>query len=337
MSELFREITPEERRLYYQKEWRVYQVPKFIRNTLSLREWAFDPKGEGITDRKNKFEDLRDLEDYVKALAPYGAYTSTALYTTPQKLQGWIGAELVFDIDAKDLPLKRCNHELGKVCPICLDDGREVALNLLRLLREEIGFKKTIVVYSGRGFHIRVLDKWAMELNDKGRAQLLDYLLGNISLNTSIPSPTWRVIISWLRYYLSKASYETLQAAGIDHYKKIKDESLKIIRALKNMEKPKGIGKKQILALLKDNKKLTQKLVDRKVTVDIKRVIRLPSSLHSKVGLKVTLVGYSERDLERFNPLVHAVPKFRKEEVMEAYDKWLEQSRNVRAGGDGYE
>lgn len=324
MSVLFREVTPEERRLYYQKEWRAYQIPKFLRTTLPLREWAFDPKGDGITDRKNKFEDLRDLEDYIRVLAPYGAYTSTALYNTPQKMEGWLGAELVFDIDAKDLPLKRCDHEPGKVCPICLEDGKEVALTLLRILKE-IGFKKIAVVYSGRGFHIRVLDKWIMDLDDKGRAQLLDYILGNIPLDSSIPYPTWRIIISWLSYYLSRVSLETLKVAGVKQYKKVKDEASKILKTLSILEKPGDFGRKQILTLLEDSKQLTQKLVDRKVTVDVKRVIRLPSSLHSKVGLRVTLVGYSEKDLERFNPLVHAVPKFRKEEVVMAYNKWLEE------------
>lgn len=325
MSELFREVTPEERALYYQEEWRAYQIPKFLRNTLPLREWAFDPKGEGITDRKNKFNDLRDLEDYVKALAPYGAYTSTALYTNPAKMEIWMGAELVFDIDAKDLPLKRCDHELGKVCPICLEDGKEVAINLLRILREDIGFKKTLVVYSGRGYHIRVLDKWAMELDDKARAQLLDYVLGNISLSSTIPAPTWRIIISWLKYYLSRATPETLKVAGVKQYNKVFNSSEKVLNYLGYLAKPHGIRKDDLMAILNDSKELTQKLVDRKVTVDIKRVIRLPSSLHSKVGLKVTLVGYSEEDLKKFNPLVHAVPKFRKEEVMEAYEKWLEE------------
>jgi len=334
MSELFREITPEERALYYQKEWAIHQVPKFLRSTLSLREWAFDPKGEGITDRKNKFTDLRDLEDYMKALAPYGAYTSTALYTTPQKLEGWLGAELVFDIDAKDLPLKRCNHELGKVCPICLEDGKEVAINLLRILRNGIGLKKTVIVYSGRGFHIRALDKWIMDLGDKERAQLLDYLLGNISLSYPIPRPVWNILILWLEFYLSRASYETLREAGIKQYRKMKAEAPRIIEYLRNSTKPKGFGKEQIWILLKDSINQTQKLVDRKVTVDVKRVIRLPSSLHSKVGLRVTLVGYSEKDLKRFNPLIHAVPKFRKEEVAEAYDKWLEEGRGESDGED---
>ncbi len=47
-------------------------------------------------------------------------------------------------------------------------------------------------------------------------------------------------------------------------------------------------------------------ILDAKVTVDVKRILRLPSSLHSKASMKCMLID----DLERFDPLRDAVPKF---------------------------
>ncbi|HIP89233.1 MAG TPA: DNA primase catalytic subunit PriS, partial [Thermococcus paralvinellae] len=67
MSELFREVTKKERQLYYTKEWSAKKLPSFIVDTLENREFGFDHTGEGPSDRKNVFHDVRDLEDYVRA------------------------------------------------------------------------------------------------------------------------------------------------------------------------------------------------------------------------------------------------------------------------------
>ncbi|MDK2853797.1 MAG: primase small subunit, partial [Thermococcaceae archaeon] len=98
------------------------------------------------------------------------------LYSDPKNMDGWLGAELVFDIDAKDLPLKRCNHEAGTVCPVCLEDAKELARDTLIILREDFGVENIHVVYSGRGYHIRVLDDWALELDSKARERILSYI-----------------------------------------------------------------------------------------------------------------------------------------------------------------
>ncbi|HIP89571.1 MAG TPA: DNA primase catalytic subunit PriS, partial [Thermococcus paralvinellae] len=36
-----------------------------------------------------------------------------------------------------------------------------------------------------------------------------------------------------------------------------------------------------------------------------------------------TYIGSNEKELEKFNPFRDAVPKFRKEEVKQAYEEWL--------------
>ncbi len=54
--------------------------------------------------------------------------------------------------------------------------------------------------------------------------------------------------------------------------------------------------------------KLNSGLTDGKVTVDTKRILRLPSSLHTGVSMKCILV----RNLDSFK-LEDAMPKFMKE------------------------
>jgi DNA primase small subunit len=47
-------------------------------------------------------------------------------------------------------------------------------------------------------------------------------------------------------------------------------------------------------------------LVDAKVSIDLKRILRLPSSLHSMVSMKCTEV----KNLNTFDPFQDAVPQF---------------------------
>ena len=47
-------------------------------------------------------------------------------------------------------------------------------------------------------------------------------------------------------------------------------------------------------------------ITDTKVSIDLKRILRFPSTLHSKVSMKSTLI----KNIETFDPFDDAVPKF---------------------------
>lgn len=340
MSELFREMSPEERKAYYTKEWSAKMLPDFIVETLEKREFGFDHTGEGPSDRKNVFFDVRDLEDYIKATSPYAIFSSVALYEDPREMAGWLGAEMVFDIDAKDLPLRRCLHihPSGQVCPFCLEDAKELALDTLVILKEDFGFEEVHVVYSGRGYHLRVLDDWALDLDPKAREKILLYISAAEEVTfddiqerkVMLSSGYFRVFRLRFGYFIKRTTENHLKNIGLKRNQ--------IEKLLENRERiyenfvknalltafPQGIGYKALLRLFALSSTFSKAYFDGKVTIDIKRILRVPSSLHSKVGFITTYIGQEERDLEKFNPFVDAVPKFRRDEVREAYEEWLE-------------
>lgn len=351
MSELFREATPEERRLYYSKEWKPENIPEFIVDTLEHREFGFDHTGEGPSDRKNVFTDLRDLEDYIRATSPYAVYSSVALYTEPQEMEGWFGAELVFDIDAKDLPLRRCQdlHESGRVCPICLEDAKELALDTLVVLREDFGFEDVHIVYSGRGFHIRVLDDWVWELESKAREKILAYVSsaeeitpGDLQSNRiMLSSGYFRVFRLRFGYFIRRVTENHLKNFGLSE-KQISDVLSSVQRIYRDfvveaksplvafpssLRRPpsRSVKRSGLMILLNASTTFSKAYFDGKVTIDVKRILRLPSSLHSKAGFITTYIGTKEEKLRKFNPFEDAVPDFRREEVKEAYEEWLEE------------
>jgi len=339
MAELFREARPEERKRYYTKEWSAKKIPDFLVRSLKNREFGFDHTGEGPSDRKNAFFDIRDLEDYVKATAPYAIYSSVALYEEPREMKGWLGAELVFDIDAKDLPLRRCTHEHGKVCPICLDDAKELARDTLTVLREDFGFEDVHIIYSGRGYHIRVLDEWALELDSKARERILAYIssaeevtFDDIqSRKIMLSSGYFNVFRLRFGYFIMRVNENHLLNIGLDkrRAKLILEGRERIyedfVRKGLLTAFPQGIGYKSIAKLFALSSTFSKAYFDGRVTVDVKRILRVPSSLHSKVSLVATYIGARERDLDRFNPFEDAVPEFRKKEVREAYKEWKEK------------
>jgi DNA primase small subunit len=99
----------------------------------------------------------------------------------------------------------------------------------------------------------------------------------------------------------------TIEMDGVNQ-KLIKD-------AIKNREHLKNdnwglfknkIGPQRYHKLIKGITSLNMGLVDAKVTIDLKRILRLPSSLHSMVSMKCMEV----KDIENFDPFKQAVPRF---------------------------
>ena len=99
-----------------------------------------------------------------------------AFYDKPRRRDRWTKAELVFDVDAKDIPVRTCECE--GVCEICLNEAREIVLGIIDTLKGDLGLQNIHVVYSGRGYHIRVLDNDVMCVNSDVRSQIVKYLVG---------------------------------------------------------------------------------------------------------------------------------------------------------------
>lgn len=332
MSVKFREASREERISYYNEEWSIKDIPDYILETLSKREFGFDHDGTGPKDRYNRFETPDALAEFLQKRAPYAVYCSVSFYEKPEKREGWQEAELVFDIDAKELTIKSC-CDIGEVCEKCLENAKNVAMALARLLIEDLDLKPIYTSYSGRGYHIRVHDKDIMPQGSEVRANIFDYIRDHLYtppkelLNPPVKiSPLTKSIIhSLLEDGTSKLLIKNVQGIGpktaerlFENHKNIlADIDNNRIRELRNTFGEK-IGEKK--------KKSTQNflehvymgyinLMDAKVTVDTKRILRLPSSLHSKISRKCIQV----EDLNNFDPEKEAVPKFAREDRDESF------------------
>lgn len=310
--------TPNERRQYYREEWDVKNVPDFIRNTLIQREFGFDHIGRGPNDRYRVFRNSDDLRKFMRVRTPFAAYSSVAFYNNPKRRGGWIKAELVFDVDAKDIPIRTCGCD--NVCEICLNQAKDIVMGLLDTLQGDLGLKNINIVYSGRGYHIRVLDDAVMAMDSDVRSQIVKYLVGadvprseysshGMKYNLehfTIPFGYPQVFTYRVKQALLNLTPDTevddvskdIKKAVIKHRELLHDDQWGIFR--------KAIGPVRYARLVKGIASLNLTLVDAKVSIDLKRILRLPSSLHSGVSMKSTLI----KNLETFDPFQDAVPKF---------------------------
>ena len=311
-DQLLRMATREEIRQFYHEEYKTREIPKYITKNIHRREFAFDRIGKGPRDRFNQFRELKYLERTIKAKAPYAAYSSVALYNNPTKREGWDGAEMVFDVDAKDIPIRTCNCKQGEVCPECLEQAKEIIL-LIRDNIQELGYKNIHYVYSGRGYHLRIQDPELLQTNSNFRTELVNYVLG-----AEVPELTGE-----LQHFIIPFGYSKIYTNWFKYTINHLDKNKKYPGFSKNLKndiiKRKELVNKNQWGLVRGEIKPTRydkitrsiagihkELCDTKVSIDLKRILRLPSTLHYKVSMKCTAI----KNIETFDPFDDAVPNF---------------------------
>ena len=310
--------SPEERKRYYREEWDIKQVPDYIIHSIQEREFGFDHIGRGPNDRYKVFRTPDLLKRFLKVRTPFAAYCSVAFYDKPRRRDRWTKAELVFDVDAKDIPIRTC--ECLGVCEICLNEAREIVCGIRDTLKDDLGLNNIHVVYSGRGYHIRVLDNDVMGVNSDVRSQIVKYLVGaevpenEYSLDYEKVSYEHFVIpFGYPNVFTGRVKYSILhlnehtELDGVN--KKLLNDVLKNRHLIEDdnwgLFKNK-LGPLRYKKVINGIASLNMSLVDAKVSIDLKRILRLPSSLHSMVSMKCTEV----KNIETFDPFKEAVPKF---------------------------
>lgn len=257
--------------------------------------------------------------------------------------KNWMGAELIFDLDSDHIPetenldyanqLEVVKRELYKL----VDD---FLLNDFGFDEKYL----ELYFSGGRGYHCHMKDPKILCLDSNERREIVDYITGRdlkdslvfheqitgtkIYGKKSYPSgktlkmptpdePGWRGRISKGIIEIvneikkSQDPIEKLKEYGVnytDAEKLLKDLSEERMERIKEgrLDQSKIIRKFFLNnALRKTAVSMSAGETDEPVTCDVKRLIRLPGSLHGKTGFKVTKISLDK--LNDFNPLKDAV------------------------------
>ena len=194
---------------YYLTHSDLYLPPE-----ATQREYGFLLFKEKFMVRHRTFKDPSVLLTAIRDLVPAHVYFSTAYYRQPTASmdeKGWIGADLVFDIDADhlDTPCKpehdswKCKScgEIGtggapKLCPKCkyerleeqtwlceqcLQQAKDETSKLLEIMYRDVGIdpSDTKIFFSGhRGYHVHAYSKSLASLAEAERREIANYVLG---------------------------------------------------------------------------------------------------------------------------------------------------------------
>jgi len=152
------------------------------------REFGVGDFDKKIAFRHLSFKSGEELKKYLVANAPPFMNASSAQYerpdARPMEAKGWLGSELIFDLDATDLKLP-CQQVHGRqwVCEICLSSVKRETIRLVEdFLVPDFGFSndEIRINFSGnRGYHVHVSSKDTFTLNSGARRQISEYITGS--------------------------------------------------------------------------------------------------------------------------------------------------------------
>lgn len=300
---------------------------------LEQREMGFLLFKKRIMIRHKVFSNANALKLFLSSTVPSDVYRSCAYYDYPEAemdKKGWLGADLVFDIDADHIPTS-CKNEHSKnwVCEICLESAKKETVKLVNMLEQDFGFidKETHSFFSGhRGYHVQIENGAVSSLNSIARKEIVDYVTG-LGLTIAghrrdrkgkkAPSKFFLSDFSWNKR-IKKRIATFISAAKVNDLKQIglKKREIKIILGKKSLilekcvgeglwESVPGVSDGTWAKLANHAKNLESAKVDTVVTTDIHRLIRMNGTLHGKTGLKK--VEFPVNRIADFDPLKEAV------------------------------
>jgi DNA primase small subunit len=319
-----------------------FNQSKAIEQPLKMeqREFGYMHFRQAGMLRHLSFKSMKELDAMLVREAPSDVYCSNAYYRFPtqQPMQEkqWLGADLIFDIDGKDLGMpclpshsysvcincgsvsppeqndeerssyscpscgcKKTDH-VSIPCSKCIDGSKKEARRLMDFLLADIGLENSAIniYFSGNnGFHVHINDDACTSLDTQARSDLVGYLSGTGLMLESIGiRKTNTEDLFSIKFPKSGLTYGWRRRIA----EKLKIDMTSAIK-LKNIVNQNG-GYKAFRVELDRLAKDMGVRIDPQVTTDVHRVFRMPGTLNSKSGLSKT----KSSDLYSFDPFVDA-------------------------------
>ncbi|MDQ4100971.1 MAG: DNA primase [Thermoproteota archaeon] len=322
-------------REYYFNQSNAIEEP----SRIEQREFGFMHFGQTGMIRHISFRSMKELYAVLVKEAPSDVYCSNAYYQFPagQPMQekNWLGADLIFDIDGKDLGMPCVSSHSYPVCtqcgtaapPIldeqrpylcsscgsskaefvsipctkCIEGSKGEARRLIDFLLRDMGLDRSAisVYFSGNnGFHVHLRDDEYVALDPQARSDLVSYLRGTGIILDSIGVRK--------RSNAEDLFYIKFPKSGLAHgWRRRIAEKLRI--DMTSATKFNNIVNQHggYDAFKMEFEKLVKEMgvrIDPQVTTDIHRIFRMPGTLNSKSGLSKRKCA----DLDSFDPFVDA-------------------------------
>ena len=306
---------------YYFDHFNLIHVP----DRSKEREYGYKKFNSGMI-RHISLKSDKDLHLMLMTNLPSDVFCSNGYYSfpnLPMVEKDWKEADLIFDIDAKDLNLScRKDHTCMKCvscaeislvqdtcpkcksnkldyvslpCQNCISGVKKEVLNLVNILTGDLQIddKNIRLSFSGNeGFHVYVTNSSYNQLGSNERRDLIDY----IKFQSAIPER-----FGFKKNNPSRSSFPELDESGWRGRvaKELFGSKSKRSKTITKVISDGHIAYQQRLEEMKNSIGVK---IDSNVTSDIHRIFRLEGSLNSKSSL----VKLSCENIEKFNPYTEA-------------------------------
>jgi DNA primase small subunit len=290
---------------------------------------------DGKIRRHLAFNDKKELYAYIIKFSPSDIFYSSSRYQNPKAeidQKGWIGSDLIFDIDGKDLHLEcaqshnlvlckdcsfiskgiiskceECNSTRLQIidipCAKCIKSLNGEVKKLVEILNDDFGIdNKCIFIYfsGNNGYHIHVVDENFYSASAKKRNAFAQYLMGKgylienlgITKNNGVLIPTHNKVI--YNQGWRRRIFDSMHLPIQNN--RIDD------RFIKKYNRMQDTSNNNIKDIISTHIFDLSAKIDPNVTMDIHRIFRLAGSINSKSGLIKAFC----KDLDSFNPFVDA-------------------------------
>ena len=273
-----------------------------------------------IDYRHLAFNDDNALSTYLRINTPLYISYSAAYYefpgATPMIAKNLLGADLIFDFDLGDV--------MSDVPKLPRPDDLDLVKNeVIKLIEDflipDFGFSRDeiLVFFSGsKGYHIHIRSDVVQDMDQRSRMEIVDYVSGIMNprffvkvIGKSIRGPTpsmggWHGRIA--RELLDVLSLDSpvemsrRLGVGLSIINRLIERKEQVVAGIKSgVWDQAPVSKNTWYSILQSIVAGKGVKLDRNVTIDMARLIRLPTSLHGDSGLIVARV----RNLETFKPL----------------------------------
>ena len=332
--------------------------PRFAR-----REFGFFHFGGSGMQRPVAFATVAEAQAFLARQVPMHAYYSSAYYqdpSVPMAQKKWMGADLVFDLDADHVKGAE-NMTYAEMLAKVKDEFRKL---IDRFLVGQLGYAADaigIVFSGGRGYHAHISDPRIVSLTSTERREIVDLVRGlNLDYNWAMPVAVVRETEAEGRVHETLA--HRLPGRGSGGWRGLVREALKLLQGrLAGMSDPDrikylrtfgGVGARKAQELVQELSdpdirgvvsnalvSVLQQLcmdemageLDEPVTCDVRRLIRLPGTLHGKTGFVVKRMTRDE--LDGFEPLRDGPVAVRDPQAIRCE---ILKPVNIQLGGESY-
>jgi len=233
---------------------------------MELREFAIQPFGKDTYVRHLSFSSPLELRNFIIENLPLHLFYSTAKYQIPSAKEmdekGWMGADLQFDIDADEL----CEVRKINFCPVCGSevDGEKCPKDNV----ETVEFVEITSDCINKALENALIIK--------------DILKEDFGLNPEL-------------YFSGNRGFHVYVRCSGDCALLDSEDRKEIVDYIK------GIGVPKYSSALPTDpgwagrkaKGIQGVILDEEVTIDVKRLFRIPNSIHGKSGLLVRKIEES--------------------------------------------